>query len=101
MEKIKQAFTGKSAEERAEHGGTGMGTASTQRGATGTEYTGGAAGGPAYGTAVSGRREAPAGPAGAARLLAMPCTDASQGLGMRLNGEGPRALPGRFQCWPP
>jgi hypothetical protein len=99
MEKIKQAFTGKSAEEReaerlTEHGGTGMGTASTQRGATGTEYTGGAAGGPAYGTAVSGRREAPAGPAGAARLLAMPCTDAFQGLGMRLGSC-------RCQCCPP
>lgn len=68
MEKVKQMVTGKSKEEReAEHlhhgTGAGLGTSAEHPtygergalGAGGTEYTGGAAGGPAYGTAVGGR----------------------------------------------
>lgn len=68
MEKLKEAFTGKSKEERLTERETGHTAASmtpahpagatgtyAERGAYGaggTEYTGGAAGGPAYGTAV-------------------------------------------------
>lgn len=68
MEKIKEAFTGKSKEERVTERETGHTAASMTPahpagatgtygergayGAGGTEYTGGAAGGPAYGTAV-------------------------------------------------
>ena len=69
MEKIKEAFTGKSKEERHEERATGHGAASMtpaaptgagtygERGAYGAggpEYTGGAAGGPAYGAAGGG-----------------------------------------------
>ena len=67
MERIKEAFTGKSREERAvEHeegrhhpgmgttvGGGGSAVGDTRAAATGTEYTGGVAGGPAYGSTVS------------------------------------------------
>lgn len=63
MEKIKEVFTGKSAEERDAERATRRGTGSNYTGATGagteytaatgTEYTGGVAGGPAYGSTVS------------------------------------------------
>ena len=90
MEKIKEAFTGKSKEDRHVERETGHTAASmtpahptgatgtyAERGAYGaggTEYTGGAAGGPAYGTAVrKGGRVAGAG---------------WQGQGGRGQGEG-------------
>lgn len=82
MEKLKEAFTGKSKEERLTERETGHTAASmtpahpagatgtyAERGAYGaggTEFTGGAAGGPAYGTAVrEGGRMAGAGWQGA------------------------------------
>ncbi|PRW58726.1 cold-regulated 1 [Chlorella sorokiniana] len=64
MEKIKEAFTGKSKEERVTEresghtaGATGTYAEQGAYGAGGTEYTGGAAGGPAYGTAATGYTE--------------------------------------------
>lgn len=99
MEKIREAFTGKSKEERATERETGHTAASMTHaqptsgtygekgayGAGGTEYTGGAAGGPAYGSAVGARGrgggwtvgagwalQAPAGPRSPSRALCPP-----------------------------